>query len=217
MLRPVPLVDQFRRLEEELPEDWSDASLQLTVADAANAGRAAALLGATGAGRSGNTIRFFTARRGAGIGPEGVRRLLRKIDEEGIRGELELLAAGKPTVVPQTHRRTLLESWDAALAAMPSDWSELYCELELTSTDYLERAALLTAPLNPSRFDDTPGFRFRVASHAGYGASPEMVRRCLQRLDENGIRAEIRVLRVLSASNHVATQGPVWYVGGRAV
>jgi len=217
MLRPVPLVDQFSRIEEELPEDWSDARLQLTVADPAKAARAAALLGATGAGRSGNTIRFYTARRGAGIGPEGVRRLLRKLDEERIRGELELLAAGKPTVVPPTHRRTFVESWDAALAALPSDWSELYCELELTSTDYLERAALLTAPLNPSRYGGTPGFRFRVASRAGYGASPEMVRRCLERLDENGIRGEIRVLRGLSASNHVATQGPVWYVGGRAV
>ncbi|MDX6447771.1 MAG: hypothetical protein QOK13_1162 [Gaiellaceae bacterium] len=217
MLRPVPLVDQFRRIEGDLLEDWSDARLQLTVADPAKAARATALLGATGAGRSGNTIRFHSARRGAGIGPEGVRRLLRKLDEEGIRGELELLAAGKPAVVPPTHRRTFVESWDGALGALPSDWSELFCELGLNSTDYLERAALLTAPLNPSRFDDTPGFRFRVASHAGYGASPDMVRRCLQRLDENGIRGEIGVLRVLSASNHVATQGPVWYVGGRAV
>ena len=217
MLRLVPLVDQFRHIEEELPKDWSDARLELTVAEPARGARATALLGATGAGRSGNTIRFYTAQRGAGIGPEGVRRLLRKVDEEGIRGKLELLAAGEPTVVPPTHRRTLVESWDTAVAALPSDWSELYSELELTSTDYLERAALLTAPLNPSRFGETPGFRFRVASHTGYGAAPEMVRRCLQRLDDDGIRGEIRVLRILSASNHVATQGPVWYVGGRAV
>ncbi len=217
MLRPVPLVDQFRRIEEELPEDWSDARLQLTVSDPGRAARAAALLGPAGAGRSGNTIRFYSARRGAGIAPEGVRRLLRKLDDERVRGELELLGAGKAPVAPPRHLHTLAEPWAAAVAELPSDWSELYCELELTSTDYLEPAALLTAPLNPSRFGDTPGFRFRVASHAGYGAAPEMVRRCLQRLDENGIRGEIRVLRVLSASNHVATQGPVWYVGGRAV
>jgi hypothetical protein len=217
MLRSVPLVDQFRRIEEELPEDWSDARLQLTVSDPGRAARAAALLAPAGAGRHGSTIRFYPARRGAGVGPDGIRRLLRKLDEEGIRGELELLGAGKAPVAQPKHRRTLVESWDAALAALPSDWSELYCELELTSTDYLERAALLMAPLNPSRFGDTPGFRFRVASHAGYGAAPEMVRRCLERLDEDGIRGEIRILRVLSASNHVATQGPVWYVGGRAV
>ncbi len=217
MLRPVPLVDQFRRIEEELPKDWSDARLQLTVSDPGRAARASALLAPAGAGRFGNTIRFYTARRGAGVGPDGIRRLLRKLDEEGIRGELELLGVEEATITPPTRRRTFTESWDAALAALPSDWSELYCELELTSTDYLERAALLMAPLNPSRYGDTPGFRFRVASHAGYGAAPEMVRRCLERLDEDGILGEIRVLRVLSASNHVATQGPVWYVGGRAV
>jgi hypothetical protein len=142
---------------------------------------------------------------------------LRKLDDEGIRGELALLDSGTAPVAPPKRRASLVGSWDADVAALPSDWSELYCELELTSTDYLEPAALLTAPLNPSRFGDTPGFRFRVASHTGYGASPEIVRRCLERLDENGIRGAIRILRVLSASNHVATQGPVWYVGGRAV
>jgi hypothetical protein len=216
-LRLVPLVDQFRRVEQELPADWSDARLVLTVADAGRAGRAAALLGATGAGRSGNKIRFYTARRGAGIGPEGVRRLLGRIDEEGIHGELELVATGEPTVVPLTHRRTLRESWAALVSGLPPDWSDLYCELELSSTDHLERAALLMAPVNPARFGGTPGFRFRVARVSGYGASPGMVRRCLERLDENAIRAEVRVLRVLSDSHHVQTQGPVWYVGGRAV
>ena len=217
MLRPVPLVDQFRRIEEALPEGWSDARLELTVSDPGRAARAAALLAPAGSGRHGSTIRFSTALRGAGVPPDGIRRLLRKLDEEGIRGHLELLGAEEAPPPPPRRRHKLVESWDSALAALPPDWSELYCELELTSTDYLERAALLTAPLNPSRFSDTPGFRFRVASHAGYGAAPEMVRRCLERLDENGIRGEVRILRVLSASKHVATQGPVWYVGGRAV
>jgi hypothetical protein len=217
MLRPVPLVDQFRRLEQELPDDWSDARLQLEVSDPGRAARAAALVAPAGAGRHSSTIRFYTARRGAGVPPDGIRRLLRKLDDEGIRGELALLDSGTAPVAPPRRRTSLVESWDADEAALPSDWSELYGELELTSTDYLEPAALLTAPLNPSRFGDTPGFRFRVANHVGYGASPEMVRRCLERLDENGIRGAIRILRVLSASNHVATQGPVWYVGGRAV
>src|SRR5438128_297284 len=192
MLRPVPLVDQFRRVEEELPDDWSDARLELTVSDPGRAARGAALLAPAGAGRHGSTIRFFTARRGAGVPPDGIRRLLRKLDDEGIRGELKLLDAGRVPIPPRKPRTTLVETWDAALAALPSDWSDLYGELELTSTDYLERAALLTAPLNPSRFSDTPGFRFRVASHVGYGAAPEMVRRCLERLDHDGTRGEIR-------------------------
>jgi hypothetical protein len=44
-----------------------------------------------------------------------------------------------------------------------------------------------------------------------------MVRRCLERLDDEGVRGVVRVLRVLSDTKPVATQGPVWYVGGRAV
>jgi hypothetical protein len=103
------------------------------------------------------------------------------------------------------------------VAGLPPDWSDLYAEVELTSTDYLDRAALLLAPVNPARYGDTPGFRFRVARRFGYGASPEMTRRCFERLEEEGVRGEVRILRALSDTKPVATQGPVWYVGGRAV
>ena len=44
-----------------------------------------------------------------------------------------------------------------------------------------------------------------------------MVLRCLARLDENGILGDVRVLWVLSDTKPVATQGPVWYVGGKVV
>jgi hypothetical protein len=44
-----------------------------------------------------------------------------------------------------------------------------------------------------------------------------MARRCLQRLDEERIRGAVRVLRALSDTRPVQTQGPVWYVGGRSV
>ena len=73
------------------------------------------------------------------------------------------------------------------------------------------------APVNPARYGGTPGFRFRVASSFGYGAAPAMTRRCLERVDQAGIRAAVRILRVLSDTRPVATQGPVWYVGGRSV
>ena len=33
--------------------------------------------------------------------------------------------------------------WDAALATLPADWSDLLCELEIASSDFLPRAALL--------------------------------------------------------------------------
>ena len=212
----MKLVEQWRELESRLPESWSDARLQLTIADDGRCDRAAAVLGAASAARSGKRIRFFSARGGAGVGAEGIRRMLHRLDEEGIQGELELLASGEPVSVPETHRATLAASWDAAVEALPSDWSDLQAELELRSSDYLERAALRLAPVNPTH---TGGLtlRFRVARRFGYGGSPEMTRRCLERLDEEGIRGSFRLIRVLADTYPNATQGPVWYVGGRSV
>jgi len=81
----------------------------------------------------------------------------------------------------------------------------------------VNRAALLAAPLNPSRPAKEVGFDFRVARSFGYGASPEMSRRCLERLDEAGIPGRVELLRALSDTQPVATQGPVWYVGGKVL
>jgi hypothetical protein len=213
----VSLAEQWTRIESGLDPNWGDARLVLTIADDGRCDRAAALLGPANPGRFGKTIRFFTARRGAGVGPEAVRRMLRRLDAEGIDGTLELASSDAAPPEPTISRATLVDAWDAALANVPSDWSDLYAEIELQSTDHLERAALLLAPLNPSRFGGTPGFRFRCARQHGYGASPGMVRRCFERLDEDGIPGEVRVLRVLSDTHLVQTQGPVWYVGGRTV
>jgi hypothetical protein len=146
-----------------------------------------------------------------------VRRALRRLDEERIHGTLELLASGEAVIEPQNARPTLAASWDAEQEALPADWSDVHAEVELRSTDHLERTALLLAPLNPTRVGDRPAFRFRVASRYGYGASPGMARRCLERLDEERILGRVRVLRALSDVRPVATQGAVWYVGGKAV
>ena len=75
----------------------------------------------------------------------------------------------------------------------------------------------MMAPVNPARYGEAPGFRFRVASRFGYGASPAMTRRCLERVDAEELRGELSILRVLSDTHPVATQGPVWYVEGRSV
>jgi hypothetical protein len=217
MLRLVSLVEQLREILRGLPEGWADARLRLTVESENAASRAAALLGPMNPGRRLNVLRFHAARRGAGPSPGLVEQLLRRLDEERILGKLELVGTDQPVAEPEVHRSTLAGSWEAAAVALPPDWSDLYAEVELVSTDWLERAALLMAPVNPSRFDGTPSFRFRVARQFGYGASAGMTRRCLERVDEEGIRGEFRVLRVLSDTDPVATQGPVWYLGGRSV
>lgn len=212
------LADRWRQIEQELPDDWSDARLLLRVSDPSEAERAAAQLTPLMPGRSGDEVRFYAARRGAGASSDAVRRVMRRLDHEGIRGELELVSSGQPEPgAPAIERSRLAEAWDAALAALPPDWSDLYAEIELTSSDHLDLAALLLSPLNPARYGGRPGFRFRVARRFGYGASAGMLRRCLERVDEEEITGKLRVLRVLSDTDPVATQGPVWYVEGKAV
>jgi hypothetical protein len=214
----VRLADRWREIERELEDDWSDAHLLLRVDEPSQAERAVAQLTPLMPGRSGNEIRFHAARRGEGAGPDAVRRVLHRLDDAGIRAELELVSSGRPEPgVLAIERSRLAEAWDAALVALPPDWSDLYAEIELTSSDQLDRAALLLSPLNPARHGDWPAFRFRVAQRFGYGASAGMVRRCLERMDEEGIEARLRILRVLSDTDPVATQGPVWYVEGKAV
>jgi hypothetical protein len=217
MLSLVSLVKQWREIVRELPEGWADARLRLTVEDERAATRAAAVLAPLNPGRRGTTLRFFAVRSGTGHAPALVERLLARLDEERISGGLELVGAGEAVPKPVTPRSTLAGTWDAAIAALPPDWSDLYAEVELVSTDWLERAALLMAPLNPARYGEAAGFRFRVARQFGYGAAPKMTRRCLERVDEEHIRGELRILRVLSDTDPVATQGPVWYLDGRSV
>jgi hypothetical protein len=211
------LVEQWNAIERGLDPRWSDARLALTIADDVERRRALALLAPAGPGRSGKTIRIRTTRSGAGVGPEAIRRMLRRIDSEGIRGTLELADSAEAPAVQAVARASAAKAWDAELARQPADWSDLLCELELTSSDHIERGALLLAPLNPIQRGGRPGFRFRCAHTFGYGAAPGMVRRCLERLDAEPIPAEVRILRGLSDSHPVATQGPVWYVAGRPV
>ncbi len=212
-------MEQWRQIERDLPEGWGDVRLLLTLPGESQAARAASLLGPINAGRSGREVRFFCARRGAGPRPDTLARLLRRVDEERIGGTLEVLAVAEPSAEPppETRRRSLAEEWAAQLDALPPDWSDVYAEVELRSSDQLERAALLASPLNPARFGGMPAFRFRCARNFGYGAAAEMVRRCLERIDAEEIRGEVRILRALSDSRHVATQGPVWYVEGKSV
>jgi hypothetical protein len=209
------LVWQWVTLERELPRNWSDVRLVLKVSER-DADRAAALLGGANPLRRGDTLRLFVSRRG-GFGSEALRRALLRLDRQGIAGTLELAGVTEEEAAPAPMPATLVAQWDAALATLPADWSDMLAELALRSSDHLERAALLTAPMNPTRPDRGLALRFRVARQFGYGVSAPMARRCLERLDEEGIGGELRILRVLCDTDAVATQGPVWRVGGRAV
>jgi len=212
MLGPVRIADQFRDLEAQLPADWADVRLALVVDDPAQAERAAALLAPLGPTRFGSRVQMTVPRRGGAV--ERLRRLLRGIDRERVRARLEVVTASSAPVEAGDAPASwpaLEEAWLAAVAALPEDWSDVYAEVELSSSDFLAPGALRLAPLNPSRPDRGLALRFRVARSYGYGASPEMTRRCLARLDEEGINGRLLILWALSDTKAVATQGPVRY------
>jgi hypothetical protein len=213
-------VDQWRGIEESLGSDWDEASFSFAVEDRGSIGAAAAVLAPLGPGRSGSELRFQIQRQGGG--PEKLRNLLGRLDQKRVWGTLALVdtrveapAALAPATEPETRR--LAASWDAAVSELPPGWSDILGELEIESTDLLPRAALLGAPLNPTRNPDAIALRFRVSNGEGYGASTGMARRCLERMDAEGITGRVRVLQGLSDTENVATQGPIWRIAGRSV
>jgi hypothetical protein len=213
----MKLVEQWRRLRAELPTGWAEVRLALTVPNPAQRSRAAALLGPATPGLVGDELRLTVSPGGRGIGPDQLTKLLGKLDGERVRGTLRLLEATEAAPRLETPRQRLDDAWARELAALPPDWSDLYGEIELASSDHLQRAALLLAPLNPAGVPGRSAFRFRVARTFGYGASPQMTARCLERVDAEGIIGRLTVLRVLSGTHNVDTQGPVWRVEGKAV
>jgi hypothetical protein len=214
----MSFVSQWNTIVDELPPDWSDAQLLLTVESDGEVDRVAALLAPVNPGRSGRQFRLFCVRRGPGAGPEAIGRVLGGLDRERLWGGLDMVGRGRAATEPVPERATLAAAWDIVLETLPPDWSDMYAELELTSSDHLERVALLTSPMNPRQVvGGKPGLRFRIARRSGYGVSATMARRSLERVDDEEIPGELRVLRVLSDTDNVKTQGPVWRVGGAAV
>lgn len=210
----VSVAQQWKTIGSELPKTWVRASLRLALGDHEAADEAAALLGPTGPYRVSETVlQFSVARDGSALGPDGITRLLARIP----KGTLSLSGSQAAVAPAEREITSLVESWDAALAGLPADWSDLYGEIELTSSDSIEPAAVFCVQMNPRRDGTRSAFMFRAARQAGYGVSPGMARRCLERCDEHGIEGSVTVLRVLSDTHLVATQGPVWLSGGRTI
>jgi hypothetical protein len=219
MLALVRLAAQWAEIRAGLPDDFGEARLRLKVHDETQAVKASALLAPLLAGRSGTEIGFVCVGRAGPQSSEIVRRLLDRLDREGVWGELELVSQGA-TESAETRKlrpesEPLAASWQQLVAELPPDWSDIYGEVELTSSDHLAPAALLLSPLNPARDGKRFAFRFRCSHTFGYGTAEPMVRRCLGRLDETGIPGRVRIVRALSDTKPVATQGPVWYSGGK--
>jgi hypothetical protein len=220
--------DQWERIAQTLPERWEEARLAFSPEDPGSLAEAAGVLAPLGPGRGLDSLRFHVRPSGGPSGVESVRNLMSRLDAKRIWGELSLVEAKVPerespaarsheaSAEAQAPTRELVAAWEDEVAKLPPDWSDLLCELELGSSDFLARAALLGAPLNPTRAPGALALRFRVGRN-GYGTSPTMTRRCFERMDAEGITGRIRSLNVLASVGNVSTQGPVWRVAGRAV
>jgi hypothetical protein len=211
-------VDQWAEILAALPEGWTEADLAFT--PESDGPEATAILAPLGPGRVGDELRIHVTR--AGSGAERLRNVLGRLDERRLWGTLALLdVAAETRPEPGAARAetpsTLAERWDKLVAALPPDWSDALCELAVDSSDHIPRAALLGAPLNPSRVPGKVSLRFRASGTGGYGTPAGMVRRCLERMDAEGITGDVSVITALSAADRAVTQGPVWRVAGRSV
>jgi hypothetical protein len=221
----MALADRIDELVRGLPRDWERARIELTLDEEGDADRAALLLASASPGRAGSSFTFHVAAAGqdSGTSPALARRVVARLDQAGIPGRVRLAEFERPAptaaapVRDAEERTTLAGSWDSLLQRLPPDWSDLYAEIELDSSDYLDRGALLLAPINPARAGGPSSFRFRAANRQGYGVAAGMARRAFQRLDDEGVSGRVRVLRVLSDTNAPFSQGPVWREDGRAV
>jgi hypothetical protein len=210
--------DQWTQIERELGADWAEA--RLAFAPEGSYDEAAAALVPVQPVRVRDELRFHVTRSDGGA--ERARNTLARLDRKRIWGTLRLLdvaSAAAPVAAPSAapRARSLAEAWDDALRDLPPDWSDLLCELELDSSDHVPRAALLGAPMNPTRIPDQIALQFRVSGKQGYGVSPQMARRCFERMDAEGIAGRVSVVTVLSDTENDVTQGPVWRVAGRSV
>ncbi len=218
MLIRMRAAEQWIHLEDTLDPTWSEAQVAFTPEGEPD--EAAAVLAPLQPGRVGNELRLHIQRGEGGV--ERARNVFRRLDERRIWGTLSLVGvitdvAPAAADAPVAAAHALAAQWDEALAELPPDWSDALCVLELDSSDHVPRAALLGAPLNPTRVPDEIALRFRASGKQGYGVSPQMARRCLERMDAEGITGRVTVLYDLSDTENAVTQGPVWRFAGKSV
>ena len=124
----------------------------------------------TRAFRLGASLPGHAPRRWAGQAPQPSRAArpkadLGNVDARGIaRGDS---GRRRPGAGARPERQPRSELGRRAREAPRPGGAISLCELELDSTDYLPRAALLGAPLNPTRKPTEAALRFRVSAGRG--------------------------------------------------
>ncbi len=151
---PMRAAEQWAQIEEGLDPDWGGGTAHVRRRRLGGRRRRGSRPAAAGTGRRraaasrparGRRCRACTqhlpaARRPTDLGHAGAHRASTDV-VPGLRrrGHRPAEALRSP--------RTGTRLW----RALPPDWSDILCMLELDSSDHLPRAALLGAPMNPTR------------------------------------------------------------------
>jgi hypothetical protein len=138
----VKLADHWAEIESDLPDGWNDVRLTLTTEQSSELERAAQVLAPMNPGRVGDTLVLEVRRAGGPAGPEAARRLFSRLDGDRVWCTL---AAGPANVEAPTRAASatpLPGQWDSLVDALPRDWSDLLCEVDVRSTALLPLVAL---------------------------------------------------------------------------
>ena len=151
----------------KLGEQWTEILERAAARLGARRGRASASPSRIRwSGSRSSSARCPTARRflldverdgeTVGLNPDLVTRALLRLDSEGVVGELSLGDV-------RTEHHALAEEWRGLVDALPADWSHLLAQVDLDSSDFVDRAAMLIGPTNPVLADGVRALQFRSA------------------------------------------------------
>jgi hypothetical protein len=88
----------------------------------------------------------------------------------------------------------LAEDFQSILDSLPSDWTDIVCDLRIADEDLYVDAAVLMTQINAQPYSQADWhFRINVAHSFGHAAAPETVKGTLELLDDEGIGGELIV------------------------
>jgi len=215
MLSSVSLVEELRAVESRLPKAWSQAHLKLVVSDPSSS---------IGPPRSSSGDAVETPRRAL---LHGVARRQRRRGSSTYGG-----SCASSTAKAWARGWKLVESVEGARATEPvrrGRWSSVdeqsrrcpptgatsgassSCSRRITRARRPRAGPAQTVVVRRP-----PGSALPLRTAFGYGALLGWSGACLRRCDRAGVRGTVRILRALSDSAPVGTQGPcgTWRPGG---
>jgi hypothetical protein len=86
----------------------------------------------------------------------------------------------------------LAEDFQSIVDALPSDWTDIVCDLRIADEELYVDTAVLMTQINAQPYSKADWhFRINVAHNFGHAAAAETVKGTLALLDEQGIEGEL--------------------------